>query len=403
MFSGVRVVELAQWVFVPVAGCVLADWGADVVHIEHPTLGDSYRGLVSQGIQSVNGIDPSMELANRGKRSMALNLKAPEGRAILMQLIASADIFLTSFLPSSIEHLDLGVDALRAVNPKLIYARGHGFGIRGPDAGKGAFDATAFWARGALGATLTPEAFSQPVSQRGAFGDRSAAIQLAFGMAAALFRRDRTGEPSVVDVSLLATAIWTLSSDVLSALQGHFPEAAPAEGVARSKSPNPLVNNFRTKDGRFLSLVLLQPDRYWLELCRAVDRPDIAVDARFIDMGVRSENRDACVQQFDETFAARTLDEWCVAFREASFPWAPFLRVPELIADPQVQANGYIGEVAISANENFRMPTGAVQFDEQTPLLRRGPEHGQDTELLLSELGFDWSEIDRLKTEGVIP
>jgi crotonobetainyl-CoA:carnitine CoA-transferase CaiB-like acyl-CoA transferase len=403
LFSGVRVVELAQWVFVPVAGCVLADWGADVVHIEHPTLGDSYRGLVSHGIQSVNGIDPSMELANRGKRSMALNLVAPEGREILMKLIADADIFLTSFLPSSIEHLDLGVDALRAVNPNLIYARGHGFGVRGAEAGKGAYDATAFWARGGLGDTLTPEGLSQPISQRGAFGDRSGAIHLAFGMAAALFRRERTGEPSVVDVSLLATAIWTLSSDVLSALQGSFDESTPTHGSARSKSPNPLVNNFQTKDGRFLSLVLLQPDRYWRDLCVAVGRPEVAADLRFIDIDFRSEHKEACVELFDEIFATKTLEEWCAAFSNVPFPWAPFQRVPELITDPQVEANGYIGEVAISDAETLQMPTGAVQFDEQPPLLRRGPQHGQETELLLVELGFDWDAIARLKRNGVIP
>ena len=122
VFSGVRVVELAQWVFVPVAGALLADWGAEVIHVEHPETGDGYRGLVSQGIlQTSSGINQSMELANRGKRSIGLDVKRPEGRKILLQLVEHADIFLTNYLPATLERLGLGVDALREVNPKLIY------------------------------------------------------------------------------------------------------------------------------------------------------------------------------------------------------------------------------------------------------------------------------------------
>ncbi len=404
VFSGVRVVELAQWVFVPVAGALLADWGADVIHVEHPETGDGYRGLVSQGIlQSKGGINQSMELANRGKRSIGLDVKSPDGRRILLKLVETADIFLTNYLPSTLERLDLGVDALREVNPKLIYARGHGFGVRGPDADKAAYDATAFWARGGLAETLTPEGLPQPIGQRGAFGDRNGAVHLAFGMAGALFRRERTGEPSVVDVSLLATAMWTLASDVLSALQGNFRAAPPPGGALRSQAPNPLVNAFRTKDGRFVSLVFLQPDRYWTDLCRAVDRPELALDPRFSDMTVRAEHREECVAVLDEIFAARTFEEWRAAFDEERFPWAPFLRVPEIIEDRQVAANGYIAEVPVEGGNGFSMPTGAVQFDEQPATLRRGPEQGQDTELLLLELGYGWDEIVRLKEALVIP
>jgi len=404
VFSGVRVVELAQWVFVPVAGALLADWGAEVIHVEHPETGDGYRGLVSQGIlQSKGGINQSMELANRGKRSIGVDVKSPDGRRILLKLIENADIFLTNYLPSTLERLDLGVDALRKVNPKLIYARGHGFGVRGPDADKAAYDATAFWARGGLAETLTPEGLPQPIGQRGAFGDRNGAVQLAFGMAGALFRRERTGEPSVVDVSLLATAMWTLASDVLSALQGNFRAAPPPGGNLRSQAPNPLVNAFETKDGRFVSLVFLQPDRYWADLCRAVDRPELALDPRFSDITVRAEHREECVALLDEIFAARTFAEWRAVFDDERFPWAPFLRVPEIIGDRQVAANGYIAEVQVEGENSFSMPTGAVQFDEQPATLRRGPEHGQDTELLLLELGYDWEEIGRLKEALVIP
>lgn len=404
VFTGVRVVELAQWVFVPVAGALLADWGADVVKVEHPVTGDPYRALMTQGIlHDSGGINQSMELANRGKRSIALDVKAVDGRAALLRLVEGADVFLTNFLPATLERLGLGVEALRAVNPGLIYARGHGFGVRGPDAGKAAYDATAFWARGGLGQTLTPEGLPLPISQRGAFGDRNGAVQLAFGIAGALFRRERTGEPSVVDVSLLATAMWTLASDVLSALQGNFRAAPPPGGGQRAMMPNPLVNAFRTKDGRFVNLVLLQPDRYWPDLCRALGRPELADDPRFAEHESRAAHRAECVDLLDELFAGRTYAEWCEALSEESFPWAPFQSVPELIDDRQVEANGYVGEVEVAEGRSFRMPTGAVQFDERPTTLRRGPEFGQDTESVLLDLGYQWDDIGRMKESGVIP
>jgi crotonobetainyl-CoA:carnitine CoA-transferase CaiB-like acyl-CoA transferase len=161
VFNGVRVIELAQFVFVPVAGALMADWGADVVKIEHPVSGDGYRGLASMGILKVSdsGVNQSMELANRGKRSVGLDVRSDEGRGLLLKMVESADVFLTNFLPSTLRSLRLDVDDLRAVNPEIIYARGHGFGVRGPDADQPAYDATAFWARGGLGETLSPAGF----------------------------------------------------------------------------------------------------------------------------------------------------------------------------------------------------------------------------------------------------
>lgn len=403
MFGGVRVVEVAQFVFVPVTGALLADWGADVVKVEHPVTGDGYRGLVTQGIGASSGtVNVSWEMANRGKRSVGLDLKSEAGRAILLELVATADVFLTNMLPSSLDALGLGVDALRAVNPSIIYARGHGYGARGPDADTPAYDSTAFWARGGLGATLTPIGLDEPIGQRGALGDRNGAVQLAFGIAAALFRKARTGEGSIVDVSLLSTAMWMLASDVMSALQGSFqPARLPAPGQ-RTQMPNPLVGNFRCRDERWLTLCFLQPDRHWAALCRAIGRPELADDPRFVNITARAEHRAECLEVLDETFAARTLDEWRGAFADERFPWAPFQQVTEMAEDRQVIANGYIGTVVDDDDVRFSLPTGAVQFDEHATALRRAPEHGQHTDEVLQELGYDWDRIIELKLGEVI-
>jgi crotonobetainyl-CoA:carnitine CoA-transferase CaiB-like acyl-CoA transferase len=400
LFSGIRVVELASWVFVPVAGALLADWGAEVIKIEHPVTGDGYRGLVTQGMGGP-GVNPAMEMANRGKRSVGLDLKAPEGREILLRLIAQADVFLTNYLPSVLDRLGLGVEALREVNPALIYARGHGFGARGPEADRPAYDSTAFWARGGLGETLTPSDLEQPIPQRGAVGDRNGAVNLAFGISGALFRRQRTGEGATVDVSLLATAMWMLGSDVLAALQGRFVPTGPATTTERQFPPNPLTANFRCADGRYLALCCLQPDPHWPNVCRALGLAELVDDPRFATIEARAENRQACVEALEAAFATRTLAEWSEAFREEKFPWGPFQRVTELVDDPQVVANGYIGEMLVDGTP-IAMPTGAVQIDGAPAALRQGPGHGQHTELVLQELDYDWDDIIRLKEGGVV-
>ncbi len=397
-FDGVRVVELAQWVFVPVAGALLADWGAEVVHVE-PTEGDPYRGLATQGIGTErNGINLSLALANRGKRSLALDIRHENGLAILHKLLESADVFLTNVRPGALRRAGLGSDELMERYPGLVYARGHGYGAKGPDADQAGYDATAFWARGGMAHILTPPEREYPIGQRGALGDRNGALALAFGVAAALLKRTRTGAGSVVDVSLLATAMWTLSSDLLAALGGDEPKASSGRGPL----VNPLVGVYRTKDDRHIQLVFLQPDRYWADFCRVIDRPDLAGDARFADMVTRRDNGAACVAELDAEFAKRTFDEWKSILARLDAPWAPVQSVTELLEDPQVEANGYIGEVVVNGGASYRLPAVPVQFDGQPPALRRAPEHGEDTEALLLELGYGWEDIGALKEAGVV-
>ena len=398
-FDGVRVVELAQWVFVPVAGALLADWGADVVRIERLD-GDPYRGLATQGIGTDRGgVNLSMALANRGKRSVALNLQHPRGLEVLHELLASADVLLTSLRPGALERLGLGADAVRERHPHLVYARGHGFGMRGPDADQPGYDASAFWARGGVGHILTPAEREYPISQRGAMGDRNGAMALAFGIAAALLKRTRTGKGSVIDVSLLATAMWMLSSDLLAALNGG--EAQPVSG--RGMLVNPLTVSYRTKDGRHIQLMFLQGDRYWGDFCRVIGRPELADDPRFVDMAARRENAKACVAELDAVFAERTFEEWKAVLSPLDAPWSPMQTIHEVVDDPQVAANSYLGTVLLDDGTEYRLPAVPVQFDEHPPHLRRAPEHGEHTEAVLTELGYDWDRIAELADAGVIP
>lgn len=399
VLKGVRVVEVAQWWFVPSAGAVLADWGADVIKIEHPVTGDPQRGLMTSGFfPDTGGVNFMMEQSNRGKRSVGIDLANPDGRATLMTLVETADVFLTNFLPAARRRLGIEVDDVRAANPKIIYVRGHGHGARGPDAEKGGYDAASFWSRGGIAHAVTPRGAAAPIMQRAAFGDSAGGMTVAGGIAGALFRRERTGEPSVVDVSLLGTAMWILAPDIV--MTKLTDQEMPM--FDRRESPNPIVNSYRTKDERWLFLNMLQPDRFWADLCRHLGREDMIADPRFDSGMSRFMNRQECVRELEGVFASRTLAEWRVALADVEGVWAPMQSAREVHDDVQALANGYLPEVDRGDGTRFTLVASPVQFDETPTALRPAPDCGQHTEEVLLALGLDWEALAKLKASGAI-
>ena len=400
--EGVRVLEVAQWWFVPAAGAVLADWGADVIKVEHPETGDPQRGLVTSGLVPAGGFNFMWEQPNRGKRSIGIDIRAEGGRELLYRLAETSDVFLTSFLPEARRKLHIDVDDLRRINPNIIYARGTGQGVRGPEAERGGYDGASFWARGGIGAALSGAGHEgPPVGQRPAFGDGIGGMTIAGGVAGALFRRERTGEPSIVDISLLGTAMWTLAPDItmakaLKALAGGMPK------MDRRMSPNPIVNQYQTKDGRWIMMIMLQSDRNWPDLCRHLGREDLIEDPRFVSSEKRFENRGECVDALDAIFAQRTLEEWKRALATTDGVWAPVQRPIELYDDPQVLANGYLQEVELGDGSHCELVNSPVQFDENPPQFGAAPQHGQHTEQILLDLGLSWEEISGYKDAKAI-
>jgi len=400
--TGIRVLEVAQWWFVPASSAVLSDWGADVIKVEHPVMGDAQRGLAAVGFKSQEGnVDFMMQQSNRGKRSIGLDIANPKGRDLLYRLAAGADVFLTNFLPATRERLGIGVEDIRKHNPDIIYVRGTGQGPEGPDAGKGGYDATSFWSRGGVAEALTPPVLEVPVMQRAAFGDSIGAITLAGGISAALLKRERTGEASVVDVSLLATAMWVLAPDVVASKLVDPAAGIPKMGD-RTQSPNPAGNLYRTKDRRWLLLMMLQADKHWADFCKHIDRPDMATDERYKDGAARFQNRQACIGELDEVFGSRTLDEWKQRLATMEGPWAPMQSAVELHDDPQAIANGYLCEVDRGDGHPYKPVANPVQFDQQPVALGPSPEMGQHTEEILTELGLSWDEIQAHKSAGAI-
>src|SRR6201995_5667489 len=280
--EGVRILEGAQFTFVPAAGAVLADWGAGVIKVEHAETGDAQRGLSAVMDMPVGGgsFAPLMEHPNRGKRSIGLALERPEALEVLHELIRTSDVFLTNFLPGARRRLGIELDDVRKINAAVVSGRGSGFGSRGPDSEKGGYDSTAFWARGGSALGTTPTEFDGLCKMpAGAYGDSLGGMTIAGGIAAALLARERTGETSVVDVSLLGVGAWANALSVgFALLTGAPPERLPSSSSART---NPLVGNYRTADDRCIVLAMLQPSRYWPEFCRRIDREDLITDGRF--------------------------------------------------------------------------------------------------------------------------
>jgi crotonobetainyl-CoA:carnitine CoA-transferase CaiB-like acyl-CoA transferase len=399
--TGFRVLEVASWMFVPSAGAVLADWGADVIKVEHPVTGDPQRGLSSMGLipGGDGAVNYIIEQPNRGKRSIGIDISTDGGRELLYRLVESSDVFLTSFLPAVRQRLKIDVEHIRAVNPRIVYARGTGQGPLGPDREKGGYDGASFWGRGAEGSALKPGDAEFPIGGRPGFGDLAGGMAIAGGIAAALLQRATTGEAPVVDVSLLGIAMWMLSPDIVaSGLYG----GDPMPKFDRSSSPNPLVGSYRTADDRFITLMMLQSDRFWPDFCTHIGRPDLIGDPRFADGGARYANGKELVGIIDEVFASRTYAEWKQALATLEGVWAPVQLASELVDDPQVGANGYLSRVERDDGKAYDLVANPVQMDGTGDRLAPAPEHGQHTEEILLELGLDWDQIVAAKEAGSV-
>jgi formyl-CoA transferase len=396
-FDGVRVIEVAGWTFVPGAGAIMADLGADVIKAEPPA-GDPQRGLRNMLNQSDTGPNPFLEIPNRGKRSVTVDLQTEGGHEVLLRLVATADVFITSYLPQLRRRLRIDVDDLRAVNSKLVYVRGHGWGSRGPMVDVGGYDSAAAWSSAGTLHKLTPAAAHEPVPQPAAFYDLQGSNAIAGAVAMALFRRERTGEPAVVDVSLLNTGMWAMSADIAAApFTGEVPRPD------RRAPGNPIVNYYRTKDDRWVNLVCLQADRFWAELVGLLGRPDLAEDPRYVDAAVRFQHRTECVEDLDRIFAERTLAEWKDVLGGFSGVWAPAQTVAEVHEHPAVLANDYLPELVDNDGTTFRLVAPPYQFDgEPTRPRATAPTLGQHTEEVLLEAGLGWDEIAAHRDAGAL-
>jgi len=394
MLEGLKVVEFATYIAAPGAGGIMADWGAQVIKIEPPA-GDPIRGFFAS-IGHVSDDNPVFELDNRGKKGVALDIAQPGGREAMVRLAREADIFLTNVRPGALKRARLDYETLRLENPRLIYASVTGYGLEGPDTDKPGFDAVSFWARSGLQGLMTPRG-GEPTAIRTGMGDHITSLSTVSAILAAVVERSRTGVGRLVETSLLRTGIYAAGSDMAIQLRlGRVASNRP-----RPDAVNPLANFFRTKDGRWISLMPRQGSTDWPPLAKALDRPDLLEDERFNGAKARRTNGPAFVAELDAAFAAFDFDEIAPRLDAIDFVWAPVQRASEVAGDPQAEAAGCFVQTPDGAGGTFRAPAAPARF----PGADDGPKGpaptlGQHTDEVLASVGFSAAEIAALRESG---
>jgi crotonobetainyl-CoA:carnitine CoA-transferase CaiB-like acyl-CoA transferase len=378
--EGIRIVELGVWVAGPAAGGILADWGADVIKIEPPA-GDPARGfnrMLGGDMES----SPPFELDNRSKRSVVLDLQTEDGLAQALELIATADVFLTNIRVDALERIGLGPDALMGRDERLVYALVTGFGLDGPDKDRAAYDIAAYWARSGIASLLTPPGANPPF-QRGGMGDHTAGMTGAAMICGALVGRSLNGKGQLVTTSLLRTGAYTVGFDInVYLMWGHQIAIGTREAMG-----NPAMNNYVAGDGRRFWIVGLEGERHWPPLARAVGHPEWLDDHEYSTPMGRFQHAREMIATLDEIFRTKTLDEWAEVFAtEPDFFWAPLNTIEDLIADPQFHAAGGLVDVPDGSSSTTMVAT-PVDF-HGTPWQPRSiaPKLGEHTEEVLAEL-----------------
>ena len=394
ILQGLRVIEAATFIAAPAAGTMLGDFGADVIHVEAPGTGDPYRKLYT-----LNPLPKCEEnypwlLDARNKRSVVLNLKHPEGRAVLYKLLADADVFITNYQPSVLEDLQVRHADVSALNPRLIYAHVTGYGERGSEAERPGYDATAWWARSGLMDLVRARDGEVALSAPG-MGDHPTAVALFGAIMLALYRRQQTGLGSKVSTSLMANGLW--SNSIMA--QAALCQASPMPPWVHAESPNALLAVYQTRDQRYFSLVLVKEAQEWDTFCTAIERTDLALDPRFETAELRRSHAAALVAILDDVFASRTLEQWTSILNAHHITFGLVQRSFALPDDTQMRANGLFRDIVdLPGRETIDSPIFVDGVEKSAA--HAAPALGAHTRGVLAELGYAAGEIDALIRGG---
>jgi len=395
--SGYRVVELSTFMAAPSCGRQLAEAGADVIKVEM-TGGDPWRYFgKSMGFPVTEDEATPWDLYNSGKRRLAIDINSADSRKVLQQLLETADIFLTNQRPASLKKIKLDYDSLKERYPKLIYALVTGFGEKGPDADLPGFDVSAFWARsGFLVDLVKPDEY--PIYAPSGLGDLIVGNTLYGGICTALLHRAKTGQGDKISVSLYGAAVWYLGL-IITAVQDRYGSKYPKtrfEGY-------PTAIPYRSQDGGWIMLSLVDHDRYWTQLCRALAREDLIEDQRFSKLEYMTRNRAELVQILEAVFATRPLAEWTERLKKADVPHDRLCHFADVLQDRQAWANDFLYEWTFQSGKSAVLPRTPVLSELRGPAaFARGPLLGEHTHAVLQELGYAEEQIRRMQDTEII-
>jgi crotonobetainyl-CoA:carnitine CoA-transferase CaiB-like acyl-CoA transferase len=393
LFSGLKVIDCASWIAGPAAATIMSDFGADVIKIEPPGIGDPWR---SRGPIPGRDVDYYWQLTSRNKRSLAIDLKHEAGIAALHKLVASADVFVTNFPLPVRDRLRLAPAHLLPLNPRLIYASFTAYGEEGDEAAKTGFDSTAYWARTGLMDQVRAESTTAPARSMPGMGDHPSATGLYAAIVTALYRREKTGKGGVVRSSLLQNGLWANGCAVQTRLFGEHVTHRPT----REEAPNALANHYRTRDGRWFIMALFNEQRQLRGFLSAIGREDLTDDPRFATNDSRKLYAGDLVQILDAEFATRDLDDWRAILDGVGVTFGIVGTVNEVLDDRQMQDCGALVPFADGAQLTVSSPFHIDGVDKVPA--QRAPAIGQHSEAVLSEAGYAAGDIARLRELGVL-
>ncbi len=393
LFTGLKVIDCASWIAGPAAATILSDFGADVIKIEPPGAGDPWRASTPIPGKKV---DYYWQLSSRNKRSLALDLKHPDGQAVLHRLVTSADIFITNFPLPVRDRLGMAAADLMPLNPRLIYGSFTAYGEEGEEAAKTGFDSTAYWARTGLMDMVRADPDTVPTRSMPGMGDHPSATGLYAAIVTALYRREKTGQGGVVRSSLLQSGLWANACAVQTRLFGEDVTLRPH----RDHAPNALANHYQARDGRWFIMALFNEQRQLRSFLSAIGREELTDDPRFATPDARRQHGHELVMILDEVFSRRDLAEWRTILDSVGVTFGIVATVNEALADPQMRHSGALVPFADGQHLTVMTPFHIDGIDKVPA--RRAPSVGQHNEAVLAEAGFGAEEIQRLRSLGVV-
>ena len=396
LLEGIRVVEIATFVFMPGAGTVMSDFGAEVIHVEPPGAGDPYRALYRMKPLPQGEENYCWEMDSRNKKSLVVDLKSEPGHEIILDLVKNADVLITNFHPSVLNDLRITYEELSAINPRLIYAHGTGYGELGEEVEKPGYDATAWWARTGLMDAVRPAGGDLALSTAG-MGDHPSSMTAFGGIALALYARERTGKGTKVSTSLLANGAWANSLLIQAALCGSTTYVPPTQ----TDTPNAMVNHYPCADGRSFFLVLIKESEEFEKFCTVIERLDLVDDPRFSELSARRENSTALTEILSNWFAQRPLAAWRKVLDDNAITFGNIATTTETITDDQMIQNGIFVEFADQpGRKTVNSPLELKDFPKRQPVAP--PILGQHTTEVLRELGYDEERIAELQSQNIV-